>query len=103
MQSGRRGSTAAKPTNLSGYFAHGAGRHLVIAVDAGGIAVAQREDDGLVDPRHGGMDGIGIGDGADRARPGISGPGGEERPQMLRFPEIDMAVDDHGGGPHHDR
>ena len=102
MQSGRRGSMQAKPTNLSGYFRPPRRSTSSSPSMPGGIAVAQREDDRLVDIGHRRVERVGIGlvlhgAGTDALKLLVI-----ERQDVLVLPDVDVAIDDalrHGPDP----
>ena len=76
-------------------FLYRPGGYLIVAVDAGRIGITQRKDDRLVDQRHGGIDGIRIGDRAHRAWTGIGRARREQGAEVLRLPEVDVTIDNH--------
>ena len=84
--------------NLVGIFGDRRGRGLVIAFDADAVAIAQGEDDRLLDVGHLGKDGIGVRLRRHLALTDAGQLAAIERQHVLVVPDIDVAVAIGAGG-----
>ena len=80
---------------LVGIFRDRSRRGLIVALDPGRIAVAQREHDRPVDTLHRRVERVGIRLEAHAARPDARHLIGEQRRKVPLLPDVDVAVDDH--------